>query len=170
MRGAAFQVIVRHRWGGRNKPYELPKLPPEYDPRPLWKPVGEVTYPLTYVDESEKYKRPPTEPRGDMTVEKFLKTIGRGCEDHLDDFEDWSDLMTARGFALKQRGIPVRQRRWILRWVEHYKQGRDPVHIPLVSRAKKNKFLSRKKPKTVAEKRRIDVKPPRYPNLHLAKQ
>ncbi len=71
-------------------------------------------------------------------------------------FTTWDEFSASTGEELKKKGIAVRKRRWILAWVEKYRQGVDPFHIPLVSRAKKNKFLSRRKPKTKAEKKRKD--------------
>jgi hypothetical protein len=60
----------------------------------------------------------------------------------------------SRGEDLKEKGIAVRQRRWILSWTEKYRQNVDPYMIPLNSRAKKNKFISKKKPKTAEQKKR----------------
>ena len=92
--------------------------------------------------------------RGDMTVEKFLTTIGRGVEEHASKFETWEEFVVSRGEDLKDKGIAVRQRRWILSWIEHYRNGVEPFLIPLNSRAKKNKFISKKKPKTAEQKKR----------------
>jgi hypothetical protein len=61
-----------------------------------------------------------------MTVEKFLKTIGRGCDEYIDKLT-WEKLMTSGSRQLKQLGIPCRQRKWILLWVEKYRQ--VPVHF-----------------------------------------
>lgn len=77
------------------------------------------------------------------------------------------------GADMKAAGIPVKARKWILAWVEvrlrvdaemrlhtdarvpqHYKQGVEPRHLPIISRAKKNKFLSKKKVKTPLQKKR----------------
>jgi hypothetical protein len=89
-------------------------------------------------------------------VERFLKTIGRGTDELAPKFATWDELVQSDGAGLKKKGVAVRKRRWILNWVEKYRQGVDPYHIPLMSRAKKNKFISRKKPKTKEEKRRKD--------------
>jgi hypothetical protein len=85
-------------------------------------------------------KRPVPPPRNGMTVEKFLKTIGRGCEEYIDKL-DWEKLFTSTGFKLKQLGIPIRQRKWILLWVEKYRQGIDPWYVPLRSKSKRNMKL-----------------------------
>ncbi len=71
-------------------------------------------------------------------------------------FASWDELVLSDGEGLKKKGIAVKKRRWILSWVEKYRQGVDPFHIPLMSRAKKNKFVSRLKPKTKEEKKRKD--------------
>jgi hypothetical protein len=73
-----------------------------------------------------------------MTYEKFMNTIGRGCEEHMDKIGSWEALFTMKGEDMKAKEVPVRQRRWILRWVELYRQGIDPWFIPLKSKTKKN--------------------------------
>ncbi|KAN0035489.1 hypothetical protein ACTA71_004761 [Dictyostelium dimigraforme] len=80
-----------------------------------------------------------TEPRG-YTVESFLKKIGRGCDQHVELFEKWEDLMETNPRKLKDSQVPVQNRKWILHWVEQFKQGRDPVLISKSkSKAKSNK-------------------------------
>ncbi|KAN0015668.1 hypothetical protein ACTFIU_008411 [Dictyostelium citrinum] len=80
-----------------------------------------------------------TEPRG-YTVESFLKQIGRGCDQHVELFEKWEDLMETSPRKLKDLQVPVSNRKWILHWVEQFKQGRDPVLISKSkSKAKSNK-------------------------------
>lgn len=79
------------------------------------------------------------EPRNGWTVETFLKRIARGCEAHVDKFASWEKLFTMRGRDMKAANIPVEQRRWIMRWTEHFRQGREPVFITLAhSKARKN--------------------------------
>jgi hypothetical protein len=79
--------------------------------------------------------------RGDMTVEKFLKAIGRGCAEYTDKFESWEQLMGADRWALKNAGIPIRQRKWIRNWVEKYKRGVEPYFVPIHSQTKRNTRL-----------------------------
>ena len=76
-----------------------------------------------------KYKYTPS-PRGSacsltqgsiQTPADFLNTIKRGCEKHISKFPDWNSLFTTRSAALKEKGINVKERRWILRWVAHYR-------------------------------------------------
>lgn len=77
--------------------------------------------------------------RNGWTVETFLKRLARGCESHVDKFKTWDDLFTMRGPQMRAAGIPTKQRRWILRWTEHFRQGLDPVFISLArSKARKN--------------------------------
>lgn len=59
-----------------------------------------------------------------MNVEKFLKTIGRGVEEFAPKFASWDELVLSTGEQLKTKGIAVRKRRWILSWIEHYRQVR----------------------------------------------
>ena len=61
--------------------------------------------------------------RNGMTVETFLKTIGRGVEEAASKFKTWDELVTSDGDAMKAKGVKVRQRRWILNWVEKYRTG-----------------------------------------------
>jgi len=47
--------------------------------------------------------------------------------------------MSSKGQSLKNREIPVKARRWILNWVEKYKQGEEPRGVRFASIAEKNK-------------------------------
>jgi len=67
----------------------------------------------------------PPPPEG-LTVKAFLNFIGKECEDHVEAFESFEQLMTMKSRQMKDLEIPVKQRRWILRWVEKYKQGLFP--------------------------------------------
>jgi hypothetical protein len=59
-----------------------------------------------------------------MTVEKFLRKIGKNCVEHADKFKSWEELMTLRSYRLKKLGIPLAQRKWILKFVWKYREGR----------------------------------------------
>jgi len=59
----------------------------------------------------------------------FLARIGRGMDQHAEHFETWESLMNAKGSVLKNKGIDTRDRRYILSWVEKYKQSIDPVEL-----------------------------------------
>jgi len=67
----------------------------------------------------------PRRRRG-ITVESFLKNIGKGCEEHVDKFKSWEDLFSSKSLKLKLKEIPVAQRRWILKWLERYRKGEVP--------------------------------------------
>eukprot|EP01102_Stenamoeba_stenopodia_P003707 TRINITY_DN13863_c0_g1_i1.p1 TRINITY_DN13863_c0_g1~~TRINITY_DN13863_c0_g1_i1.p1 ORF type:complete len:213 (-),score=49.77 TRINITY_DN13863_c0_g1_i1:62-700(-) len=67
------------------------------------------------------YAIPPPPP--DLTVETFLERIKKNCVEHKDKFASWEELMTMKGRQMKEKGISIKQRKWILRWVERYKQG-----------------------------------------------
>jgi hypothetical protein len=58
-------------------------------------------------------------------VKTFLKKIGRHCEEYTEKFQDWNTLLR----QLKVVGIPVKQRRWILNWLEKYRQGGEVYSI-----------------------------------------
>jgi hypothetical protein len=75
--------------------------------------------------EHRKTLPPPTTfpPRDGLTVAEFLNRIKRNCEEHADKFASWEELMSLKGREMKEKGIPVAQRKWILAFVEHYKQG-----------------------------------------------
>lgn len=75
-----------------------------------------------------------------MTVAKFLKTIGRGCDEYIDKFDTWDKLFTSKSRALKEMGIPLRPRKWILHWTERYRQGDDPWYVPIHSKSSKNSY------------------------------
>eukprot|EP01116_Phalansterium_solitarium_P001873 TRINITY_DN11706_c0_g1_i1.p1 TRINITY_DN11706_c0_g1~~TRINITY_DN11706_c0_g1_i1.p1 ORF type:complete len:237 (+),score=23.96 TRINITY_DN11706_c0_g1_i1:93-803(+) len=78
-------------------------------------------------------------PRGGMTVELFLKRIGKDCGQYADKYNSWEELFTFKRRQLKNLEIPVQQRRWILRWVHKYKLGVEPYAIPFKSKANKHK-------------------------------
>ena len=79
-----------------------------------------------------------------MTVEKFLKIIGRDCHNHAKIFKSWDDLMLMKTRDLKKAGVALKQRKWILRWVEKYKQGLEPKHVSKIrSDVRKNKDLKK---------------------------
>ena len=116
-------------------------------------------YTIFHPEVAEPTPKPPLvapEARDGMTVEKFLKTIGRGCGEYVDKFETWEKLFTTKSRALKDMGIPLRPRKWILHWTERYRQGDDPWYIPLRSKAAKNDYEKlewRKKLVTQKERR-----------------
>ncbi|EGG21062.1 hypothetical protein DFA_00935 [Cavenderia fasciculata] len=101
------------------------------------KSIEELVIPFSEYDKAPKIATLPyyrfTEQRDGYNVETFLKKIGRGCDAHIEVFPTWEDLMNTNGKFLKEKQVPVRNRRWILHWVEQWKQGRNPV---LISKSK----------------------------------
>jgi len=83
-------------------------------------------------------------PRAGMTVPIFLRTLGRGCDKYIDRFPTWNHLFLMKTRDMRVLGIPLHQRKWILRWVEAYRCGRDPVLITK-TQSKGRKNLKKKK-------------------------
>ncbi|CAG8588547.1 10530_t:CDS:2 [Scutellospora calospora] len=73
-------------------------------------------------------------PRGSVTTHKeFLEKIGRDCGSL-----DWDHLFTASPREMKvDLELPTKQRRWILAWTQHYRDGLDPYNIPIRTKKKK---------------------------------
>eukprot|EP01090_Pellita_catalonica_P018299 TRINITY_DN5855_c0_g1_i1.p1 TRINITY_DN5855_c0_g1~~TRINITY_DN5855_c0_g1_i1.p1 ORF type:complete len:300 (+),score=47.74 TRINITY_DN5855_c0_g1_i1:52-951(+) len=87
--------------------------------QPMSVPLDETDYPLPYV-------RVPT-PRNGETIESFLTKIGKECVQHVKKFPSWEALFTYKTLKLKKIGIRnCKQRKWILNWVEKYRQGVEP--------------------------------------------
>jgi len=78
-------------------------------------------------------------PRYGITKDIFLQRIGKGCAEYAEKITSWEELMTIKSRKLKEREIPTKARRWILGWVEKYKQGQEPYSIRFKSKCKKNK-------------------------------
>ena len=51
----------------------------------------------------------------DMTPELFMKQIGGDCEEIHDKFETMEEIFNEDSWDLKQREIPVQQRKYIMR-------------------------------------------------------
>jgi len=96
--------------------------------------------PFSVMPPPHEWKEGVVPAREGMNKEIFLRTLARGCEDLLDKFPDWDSLFLSSGYMMKKWGIPIKQRKWILYWVEKYRQGIDPVWIPKnKSKAKSNR-------------------------------
>ena len=59
-------------------------------------------------------------------MQTFLEKIGRDCGQYADKFSSWEELFTMPSFVMKKKEIPVEKRRWILRWLNKYRQGYTP--------------------------------------------
>ncbi len=68
-----------------------------------------------------------------------MDKIGKDCGQYNDKFTSWEDLMTSSSEKMKENGIPVKQRRWILHWRHKYKAGEEPYTVKFKSKARKNK-------------------------------
>ncbi|KAI0771259.1 IGR protein motif-domain-containing protein [Trametes elegans] len=74
-------------------------------------------------------QRPVPPPRGNIaTPEDFLKAIGRGAETKLTP-ESWEQLWRTDGHQLRQAGLGVRDRRYILWCMEKFRQGQEPAEF-----------------------------------------
>ncbi|KAF9428608.1 hypothetical protein BGZ94_001772 [Podila epigama] len=80
-------------------------------------------------------------PRGDITdPATFLTKIGRNSVSAADKFKSWDHLFTATAAEMRgEMALTVKQRRWILNWIEKYRQGVDPYNIPAKPVKKKTK-------------------------------
>jgi len=98
---------------------------------------------LHYIPNTIGDKRPGhiVAARNGMTVEKFLKTIGRGCDAYIKSFDSWDDFASSRGREMKEKEIPIKQRKWMMRWLEKYRQGEEPRFVKFTSKAHKNQSL-----------------------------
>ncbi|KAI8882376.1 hypothetical protein K501DRAFT_251633, partial [Backusella circina FSU 941] len=78
-------------------------------------------------------------PKGQIQdVESFFKIIGRECGDLASKFESWDQLFTTSTRVMKtDMGIPTKQRKYILGWLEKYRQGAQPYAISLPKPKKK---------------------------------
>jgi len=96
---------------------------------------------LRRVPPKPKVKGYVPEPRHGMTVELFLKRIGRDCDKHVALFKSWEHLYASRGADLKERQVPLQDRKYILAWLERYRQGREPHLMSLSMKSKSNAAL-----------------------------
>ncbi|KAL0482414.1 protein FYV4, mitochondrial [Acrasis kona] len=67
----------------------------------------------------------PRRRRG-ITHESFLDLIGKNCGEHKDKIKSWEQLFTFKTKQLKKLEISCQQRKWILGWVQKYRQGYTP--------------------------------------------
>ena len=59
----------------------------------------------------------------DLDAETFLRQIGGDCDDVADKFETIDEIFTEDTRLLKKRGVPVKQRKYIMRCVEQLRAG-----------------------------------------------
>lgn len=87
-------------------------------------------------------------------VSTFLAKIGRQCSEHAELYENkWENLFMWDGPKLKEKGVPVQQRRYILQQVERLRQG-GPVRE--IREGKKSFFGGERKRKEKVAKWRAE--------------
>lgn len=83
-------------------------------------------------------------------VAAFLNQAGRNLAEHAEIFPTWEALFQSNGSSLKQAGIDVQSRRYLLKQLEHYRQsGTLGVYTPGVKlnggERKFNEFIGKKR-------------------------
>ncbi|CDO93176.1 unnamed protein product [Kluyveromyces dobzhanskii CBS 2104] len=87
-------------------------------------------------------------------VATFLNRIGRKCEEFAETYENkWDNLFIWDGKMLKEKGIPIEQRRYILNQVEKLRKGEDILEI---KKGKKSFFGGERKRKENISKWRAE--------------
>eukprot|EP00347_Sterkiella_histriomuscorum_P010457 403376209 len=59
----------------------------------------------------------------DLTHEAYLRQIGGDCEEYADKFENIDEVFNLDSKAMKAKGVPTQQRRYILRCRELLRRG-----------------------------------------------
>ncbi|CCK68905.1 mitochondrial 37S ribosomal protein mS41 KNAG_0B04700 [Huiozyma naganishii CBS 8797] len=78
-------------------------------------------------------------------VSKFLTVIGRDCAEQTELYENkWENLFEWDSAVLKEKGVPIQQRRYILLQVEKFRRG-TPVEE--IKKGKKSFFGGERKRK-----------------------
>ncbi|CAG8712090.1 4914_t:CDS:2 [Gigaspora margarita] len=97
--------------------------------------VAFATFIFRQYSQNKQKSIPP--PRGSITTHKeFLEKIGRDCGDLADKFRASLFISKEMKDALE---LPTKQRRWILAWTQHYRDGLDPYNIPIRTKKKQKK-------------------------------
>ncbi|KAH3679830.1 hypothetical protein WICPIJ_008492 [Wickerhamomyces pijperi] len=60
-------------------------------------------------------------------VATFFNKIGRGTAEQAENFPTWESLFTTTSFEMKEKGLDIQTRRYILKQVEHLRQG-EKIH------------------------------------------
>lgn len=75
-------------------------------------------------------------------VATFLQQIGRGCSAFSAKFATWEEFFTSSSEAMEKKGIPTVFRKYIMKWQEQYKQGKELLKFPIAAKQlKKKKFV-----------------------------
>lgn len=59
----------------------------------------------------------------DWTPQKYLKKIGGDTEEFADKFESVQEIFDCKRWELKGKGVPIRQRKYILKVTEYFRRG-----------------------------------------------
>jgi len=59
----------------------------------------------------------------DWTVQKFFNKIGGDTEEYSDNFESVQEVLDSKTKYLKEKGLPPRQRKYVLRINEYLRRG-----------------------------------------------
>lgn len=83
-------------------------------------------------------------------VAAFLSRIGRKCDEYTETYENnWDNLLSWDGKALKEKGVPIQERKYILFQVEKLRKGEE---IKEIKKGKKSFFGGeRKRKETIAK-------------------
>lgn len=60
-------------------------------------------------------------------VTAFFNKIGRGTIEQVEHFPTWESLFTTSSFEMKEKGLDIQTRKYILKQVEHLRQG-EKIH------------------------------------------
>ena len=71
-----------------------------------------------------------------MTTQSFLSAIGRDAASKV-KVADWNEFWSLDGRAMKEAGLAVRDRRYILWCMERFRQGYDPKEFAYPPQPKK---------------------------------
>lgn len=91
------------------------------------------------------------------SVHHFLVAIGRKTVEYEEKFADWNALFNASPKYMKNEGIPVKERRYILEQLERFRQNGD---VQMIKERKKKKISSYKRVEVLAKlnaKKRIEL-------------
>lgn len=89
-------------------------------------------------------------------VDAFLNKIGRDCNELKDTFENnWNNLFQWDSKILKEKGVNIQQRKYILKQVHNYRNNR-PIHE--IKLGKKSFFGGERKRKAFTAKWKAENK------------
>ncbi|CDK29352.1 unnamed protein product [Kuraishia capsulata CBS 1993] len=94
--------------------------------------IGQLAIPLRQYSQMVTFSKGQTPPPTDTVpdVATFLEKIGRDAQEHTDAFEnDWETFWKLGSAGMKEKGIDVAARKYILDWQERYRKGTELYHI-----------------------------------------